>query len=246
MNSTSTIEEELIASHGMDHSLDLLSDTYNYNHWLYSLIRPHMGDHVLEIGSGCGNITRFMLDVESLVCLEPLEYFVDVLNQIASVHSNIQIRKGIAENMAALHERAFDTMVCLNVLEHIEDDQKALEEMYAALAPGGKLLLFIPACQWAFGDMDTELKHFRRYSKGGLKDQLLDANFNVLQCKYVNFVGVFGWWWAGRIQGEKVIDPAKARLVDKLVPYLSAVERLIPPPCGQSVLAIAQKPNTAS
>ncbi len=226
----------------LDHSLDLLKDTYNYNHWIYYLLRPYLGDAVLEVGSGCGNITRFLLDRKSLACLEPEPRYAAALAEMAAVHRNIRVAAGTLEDIPRpdLPEAAFDTVVCVNVLEHIQDDVAGLVRMRRMLAPGGRLLLYVPAGRPAYGALDQALGHYRRYTRRELAHKLESAGLRLVHARYVNFVGLLGWWWTSRVRRRTLILPAKARLVDKLVPYLSAWERLVPPVRGQSCFVVAQ------
>lgn len=241
MENAKLIHEEEIDSRGLSHSLDLLKDTYNYNHWIYSHLRPWLGEQILEVGSGCGNITRFLLDSKEVTCLEPLKVYIPILNQLAETHQNVQVRNGLTRDLPQFAQtQVFDKAICINVLEHIEEDAEALRDRAAALQTHG-LLLYVPSCQWAYGTLDAELKHFRRYGRRTLK-ALVEANgFQVERCYYVNFIGVFGWWWSGRVMKDVVIDHSKAQLVDRMVPYLSALENLMHPPVGQSLFLVARK-----
>jgi SAM-dependent methyltransferase len=227
----------------LTHSLDLLKDTYNYNHWIYSLLHPYLGDKILEVGAGTGNILQFMLRRREIVCLESSSEFAESLKQTAAIHNNVRVVNGLIEDMLSLgiEPGHFDNVLCLNVLEHIEDDRNAVSNMLSALSAEGKLLLFVPACQWAYGRLDKEFGHYRRYSRSVLMSTITAAGGLVEKCHYVNFIGVFGWWYSGRIKQDPKIDPAKARTVDRLAPFLSALERIIKPLVGQSLFAVVRK-----
>ncbi len=227
----------------LTHSLDLLKDTYNYNHWIYSLLHPYLGAKILEVGAGTGNILQFMLRRKEIVCLESSSEFASSLQHTAEMHKNVRVVNGSIEDMFSLgiSEACFDNVLCLNVLEHIDKDIAAVQNMLSALSPEGRLLLFVPACQWAYGQLDKEFGHYRRYSKSGLKNTILSAGGFVEKCHYVNFIGVFGWWYSGRIKKDAKIDPVNARIVDRLAPFISALERIIAPPVGQSLFAVVRK-----
>ncbi len=228
-------------------SLDLLKDTYNYNHWIYSLLRPYLGTRILEIGSGPGNLTQFFLNSEVVRCLEPDEDYVRQLEQMAGVHRNLAVVRGSVEQMPGLgvEPGSFDTVLCVNVLEHIKDDADAVRRMQQMLRPGGRLLLYVPAGRWAYGKMDEAMGHCRRYARGDIARLARETGARIRICRYVNFIGLWGWWWAGRVRKETYIDPAKAVWVDRLVPYISAVERLLPPPVGQSLFAVLTPDGSA-
>jgi SAM-dependent methyltransferase len=228
------------APDALTHSLDLLSDTYNYNLWIYSLLRPHIGENVLEVGAGVGNLTRFLLDRKRVVCLEPDPAYAAALRALAQTHRNLQIiQSGLAEDEPAVVPGAtFDTVLCVNVLEHIRNDAAGLRSMLACLEPGGRLLLYVPACPFAFGTLDASLGHYRRYSRKSLRRLVATTGASLRLCRFVNMPGFFGWFWASRVSRDTRIEPSKARFVDRLAPYISAAERIIPPPIGQSLFAV--------
>ena len=229
--------------HTISNTLDLLTDTYNYNHWIYSLLRPHLGNRVLEVGAGIGNITQFLLPCESIVCTDVEDKYIDALGEMARTHTNITPLKIDILDLRSdnAHQNYFDTVLCINVLEHIENDLKAVRAMVSVLRPGGKLWLYVPACKWAFGMLDAQLGHFRRYSGRDLKNLASSAGLDMKKCHYVNFPGIFGWFWSARVRKDRVIRRENAQIVDKMVPYLSAMERLVKPLIGQSLVAVLEK-----
>ncbi len=226
------------------HSLNLLRDTYHYNHWVYSLLRPHIGDSVLEVGAGIGNLTQFILACPRVVCIEPEAEYADPLRAFLRPHANVTIVQALVADAvagAALQAEPFDSAICVNVLEHIEDDQAAVRQMVSVLRPGGRLALFIPACPFAYGGIDAALGHCRRYTRRRLRQLAAGAGCRVHTLHAFNLIGLLGWWWEGRVMKKTHIDPAKARAIDALVPYLSAAERLVRPPLGQSLFAVFER-----
>lgn len=227
----------------LEQSLDLLSVTYNYNHWIYSLVRPHVGRRVLEIGSGQGNITRFLLDRDEVTCLEPDPQLSAKLIELTSVHRNIRVVQAPVESIPSreIPPDGYDSVLCVNVLEHIADDVQCVGRMRQVLTSGGKLVLYVPACRFAFGALDVSLGHHRRYAAGELCRMLRGAGFAIAVRRHVNFIGLIGWWYASRVAKEQQIDIRKATMMDRMAPYLSAVEKIAPPPVGQSLLVVACK-----
>jgi SAM-dependent methyltransferase len=143
------------------------------------------------------------------------------------------------DSVLAPDER-FDSVVLMNVLEHIEDDLAVLVALKRRLDANGKLVVLVPAGPWAFGRTDERLGHFRRYSKPYSRRLVRAAGLGVEFIRYYNFVGIWGWWWnarMGRIQGQ---SDAQIRLFDQcIVPVISRIERFIRPPVGQSILVIS-------
>lgn len=239
---TSNWESRAGIDQGLSHSLDLLSDTYNYNHWIYSLCRSWLGQQILEVGAGIGNLTQFMLGAERLVCIEPETEYQAHLTKLSSTHTNVKYYQ-VPVDVIPRDEINFDSAVCVNVLEHIEDDRRALIAMASHIRVNGYIVLYVPAVEWAYGNLDKGLGHYRRYTKARIRALVSGLSLSVEKVQYVNLIGLFGWWWSGRVKGEQLIDPAKARLMDRLVPWVAAVERILPIPLGQSLLAVLKKTN---
>lgn len=225
---------------GLSHSLDLLADTYNYNHWVYSLCRPWLGKRIMEVGSGIGNMTQFMLGADRLACVEPESDYHNALSEISQLHKNVIFYSSPLQEVDSA-ACGYDSIVCVNVLEHIEDDRAALIDMARHLRVGGYLVLYVPAVSWAFGEMDKMLGHYRRYYKKDIKKLINGTCLIPVHSIYVNLLGLFGWWWSGRVQKEQLININKAKFMDSVVPFVSALERIIPVPVGQSLLFVMQK-----
>lgn len=206
-------------------------------------MRPHLGDHICEVGAGIGNLTRFFLNTKRLVCIEPEKEYWPSLQALSAVHRNITVaRCGIETYTAFLqNSELFDSVVCVNVLEHIREHSDALCLMGQLARPGGAILLYVPACPWAYGLLDKSLGHFRRYAKKQLKHMAKTTGLRVLKCHYVNFLGAFGWWWFSRVRKHSEIAARRVRFIDRYVPYISALERILPVFVGQSLYCVLQK-----
>ncbi len=231
-------EEDAVA-----HSLRILSTVYNYNHWIYSMIRDYVGDKVLEVGAGIGNITRFLLYVEQLTCLEPASEYRQYLSKRLKDHQNTRIVASLLEECSEdeVPPGSMDTVVCLNVLEHIEDDVGALKAMAKALSSKGRVVIVVPALQMIYGEMDKAMGHCRRYSKGQLAARMQDAGLKVIHGRYFNFPGALAWWWQGKVRGVSKIPEKGTLFFDKIVPLLAAAETIVRPPVGQSLIMVGEK-----
>jgi SAM-dependent methyltransferase len=222
-------------------SLDLLADTYNYNHWIYGLLRPYLGESICEVGAGIGNLSRFFLNAERLIAIEPEEEYSQALHKLSDVHLNMTVHECGIEDYALQQQDPVDSVVCVNVLEHIEDDEAMLKKFSEMINPDGIILLYVPACPWAFGEIDKALGHYRRYSKHSLKELANNCGLDIVAGRYVNFIGAFGWWWCSRVRRQADIKRDNVKLVDRFVPYLSAAEKLIKPIVGQSLFMAFKK-----
>jgi SAM-dependent methyltransferase len=211
-----------------------------YNRWMFDRLRRWIGRRVLEIGSGIGNLSTFLVDREQLVLTDTREEYLDRLRQRFAGHPNIAVASlNLPNDVGALGGQRFDTAICLNVLEHVDDDISSLVAMRGLLAPSGRLVLLVPALPALYGTIDRALGHHRRYTRAGLRDRLRATGFRSLHLEYFNLAGVPGWWFAGRVLRRQTIPAGSLQLYDALVP-LFRLERLIPWRVGQSLIAIGE------
>jgi SAM-dependent methyltransferase len=130
--------------------------------------------------------------------------------------------------------------VCLNVLEHIEDDRATLADMYSLLAPGGRLVLLVPAFQRLYSSLDVHLRHFRRYEKDDLAQKIRDAGFTLDDLRFANRPGILGWWLNGKVLRRRVLPRGQLLAFKFLMPLLRREEKQ-PPTAGLSLIALATK-----
>ena len=224
-----------------------------YNRWLVGRFAHAVGRRVLEIGAGFGNLTRHFAErnpreparelvVASDVDPVAVEYLKGTFrdNPIVRVASyRFPLTPSDREGLRAL---AIDTIVCCNVLEHIEDDESALADMASILPAGGRLVLLVPALAWLYGTLDEHLRHFRRYEKEGLEEKLSRAGFTIEDCRYVNRIGILGWFVNGRLLRRRVLPKTQIRAFRLFLPLLRREENN-PPSSGLSLLAVARRPD---
>lgn len=212
-----------------------------YNTWMYEQVAPFVSARVLEVGSGIGNMSVFLRDRERLALTDVSPEYLEILGERFGSLPNVSIDHWDLNDdpPASLTPGGFDTVICLNVLEHIKDDRAALRSMRSLLAPGGKLVLLVPAHQALFNGFDEGLDHFRRYDKAGLNQLLGEEGFAVKQSWYFNFLGALGWFVNGNLLKKKILPTGQMKLFDLLVPLLKA-ERLVKLPFGISVIAVAE------
>ncbi|MBN1420757.1 MAG: class I SAM-dependent methyltransferase [Planctomycetes bacterium] len=227
----------------LEHSLHVLATISNYNRWIFRAFEDSIGEDILEVGCGTGNITEFLLTRGRVTALDVDESFVGCARERFRDHPLLTALEGdILCPPAALEPDRFDTVVCLNVLEHIEDDEEALANMRDLLAPGGRAIILVPALRLLFGTIDAALGHVRRYARGELAGKLRRQGFEPRAVRFLNALGALGWFASGKILRRRFIPVRQARIFDRIVPVASAIERLLRPPFGQSLLAVAEKP----
>jgi SAM-dependent methyltransferase len=216
----------------------------NYQHWQFQMVAPFLGGAVLEVGGGIGNFTPQLASVaQSLTSLEPNEYCFNQLREKIAPIKNAAAYRVTVEALPSVIPagKKFDAVVLMNVLEHIRDDRAVLAELKKYLAPGGRIVVLVPACQWAFGPTDARLGHYRRYSRGYTRRLVADLDLELEKMRFYNFVGIWGWWWNAKFGRRENQSDAQIRLFDHwIVPVLSRLERFIRPPVGQSLLFVAR------
>jgi len=215
-----------------------------YNRWLHDFFDPHMGKRILEIGSGFGNQTRFFADRERVIAsdLDPVacETLRATFRERPAVTVDSLRFPLTPEVVERLRAEKLDTVLCANVLEHIEDDVTTLAQIREILQPGGRLVLLVPAMPSLYGSLDRELHHFRRYSAEELERKMRDAGFVSEGSRFINRPGVFGWYVNSRILKRKVLPKSQLKMFSLLMPFLRR-ETKNPPSFGMSLLSIGRK-----
>ncbi|MFW6369423.1 MAG: glycosyltransferase [Myxococcota bacterium] len=224
-------------------TLEIMKKSGRYNRWLFEQIRPYLGERVLEVGSGIGNLSHLMLDREQLVLTDIDPEYRRGLEEAFGSFENVTV-SAFDLNEApspALIDAEVDTVLCCNVLEHIEDDGAALRNLSLILRPGGRLVLLVPAHPAAYGSLDVALEHHRRYEKKGLHDLFRGAGLEVEHERHLNAVSLLPWLFNSRLLRRKVLPRRQVGLVDLLVPWLD-LEQKVGVPAGLSLLLVGRRP----
>jgi SAM-dependent methyltransferase len=207
-----------------------------YNAWLFERVRPHLGRRVLDAGAGVGTFTGLAADGREVVAVEPDPELLPVLRARFEGRSDVAIVEGTIEDVSG----SFDSIVCLNVLEHIADDVGTLRRFRELLEPGGRLLLLVPAHPSLYGSIDRTVEHERRYTKGDLGGKLREAGFDVAELRLVNPLGAAGWFVSSRVLKREQVPEGPLKLYDKLVPALRVLDK-VDVGVGLSVWAVARR-----
>lgn len=217
----------------------------NYFAWQGRLVKRELGRRVLEVGCGVGNFTGMLLDRDAVIAVDIERECVERMRERYAKHRNVHgfVCAAGTGDLVQLARFLPDSCVCLNVLEHIEDDRAALEEMARVLRPGGVAVLIVPAFPALFGPIDRNLGHYRRYTRASMRAVAESAGLRVAKLRYMNCVGFFGWWFNARVAPREEQSEAQIEFFDRrVVPVLERLERIVPPPFGQSLFAVLRKP----
>jgi SAM-dependent methyltransferase len=240
---------DLIAEDSVGYeTLRRMASVSHYNRWIFEELSPFAGSHILEAGCGIGNMTAYFLDCELLVAIDRLQASVEFTRRRYHDFSNVRVLQGDISDPqlpAQLASWSFDTALCINVLEHVEDDLQALRHLWQILQPGGRLLLLVPAGRFMYGTLDQALGHYRRYERRQLNELVRQAGFQPLILHYMNLAGVPGWWLNSRVLKRRLLPEDQLRWFNRLAPLFIRSERMLrrvwDMPAGQSLVCIAQK-----
>jgi len=226
--------------------LDAVAEAANYYRWIIDSFDGAFGERIVEAGAGIGTVSDLVLQrasPEQMLLIEPAENNIPELRRRFGKDSRVSVHHGYLEEID--NTVVADSVIAVNVLEHVEHDLDFLRAAHRTLAPGGALLLLVPAVPALYGSLDKAFDHYRRYTRSGLRESLLNAGFQIERLHYLNMVGVAAWFAAGRIFRRTTLRRAQVQLYDRwVIPWLRRIESLIHPPLGQSLLAIARKPAT--
>ena len=225
--------------------LQNLSKADAFTRWVLAEISPWLGQRVLEVGCGIGTYTAEMaVGSRKIVAMDMERAFVEEAARRLAQHPNVQLICGdaTAADLPNPDSEAFDTVVLLDVLEHIEDDVALLTRLRARLGPGGHLVLKVPAMPSLYSPMDEAIGHWRRYDRRGLTEVISRAGLEVVRIWSFNAAAVPGWWWNGRVRKLRAPPGEQVALFDRLVPVLRPLDRLARLFCGISLLAVARRP----
>lgn len=225
--------------------LEVMQEARRYGAHIFKLLRPHVGARVLEVGCGIGTMSRPLADVADFVVgIEPNANCVGRVRQAMQGNSKFTLLVRHIEECdpAEFVRHRFDTVVCVNVLEHIADDGAALRAFRESVAPGGRVLVWVPAVPAAYGPLDAELGHHRRYSKASLHRLFEVAGLELLALRYTNPVGLLGWMYNAHVTKSTAHSIEQVRLFERFVaPWALPLERLVPPPIGLSLFAVGHR-----
>ena len=215
--------------------------------WMYAEVKPFLRGSILEIGSGLGVYSdKIAADFpdQTLTLSDVDERYLEALKSRFSGRTAVRVRKldlASADDIKGL-ESAVDSVVALNVLEHINDDLEALRNVYAVLKPGGRFVVLVPAHPWLFNCIDRAIGHERRYTKKSLKALVAQTPFRVEKLFYFTALSIAGWIVNGSILKHAVIHEGSLKIFDRLVPILAWTEKhLLRRSVGISLIAVLEK-----
>jgi SAM-dependent methyltransferase len=229
--------------------LELLAGMPNYYDWIMEAFAPFVRGRVIEYGAGTGTISERLAPLaEQLTLVELSSELAASLRTRFAGQSGIEVvSSSLEDHCAGIGDATVDTVVMVNVLEHIEHDRAALAELLRMLRPGGHLLIFVPALQALMSKLDLMFGHYRRYGRSELADKAMQAGGDAVLCRYFDFIGTFPWFLLKKLLGATSFNPRFVQIHDRfVVPLSRAAERVASPPFGKNVILVARKRQPAA
>jgi SAM-dependent methyltransferase len=215
----------------------------NYRKYEFDMVAPHVGRSLLEVGSGLGDFSeQFLPRLDRLVVSDNDPYCVEQLRQRYESDPAVEVLE-LALPMRVPVSQPVDTVVAMNVLEHIADDVKALHCLAEATKPGGRIVIWVPGFMQLYGEFDRKVGHVTRYTPKTLRASMESAGLKPEVIKPINFVGGVAWWLTVRKRGVTYPDPRIVKLYDRTVVPLTRLIDKFHPPFGQTILGVARVPE---
>ncbi|HUO04067.1 MAG TPA: bifunctional glycosyltransferase/class I SAM-dependent methyltransferase [Candidatus Binataceae bacterium] len=213
-------------------ALENLSQAPRFNAWMADAIQPYCGNRLLEIGAGIGNLTAHLLPRGEYVASDVNQFYIDLLDRLAADHPNMKAAYCDVHDASSFPPQpgGYDTVICINVLEHAEDDARALSNIRQSLAPSGKALVLVPNGPWNFGSLDAAVGHQRRYTPETLRQLAERCGFEIERMIPFNRIGTIAWFINGRILQRKTFGIAQAWLLNLLTPIMRILDPVVPLP----------------
>ncbi len=221
--------------------LEAMSLANTYHRWIIAEFLPYIKGSVAEVGAGAGDVSRLILEanIKSLTAFEPSENMYPLLKASLRRDKRAKTINGTLDKEK--FSEYFDSVVYINVLEHIENDASEVAKVQAALVQNGHLMVFVPALPCLYSELDRQIGHFRRYTKRSLVKIVQRASFSIVKARYFDMAGLIPWY-INFILLKNTISGGSVSLYDRLVvPVMRVIEGLVAPPMGKNVLLVARR-----
>jgi 2-polyprenyl-3-methyl-5-hydroxy-6-metoxy-1,4-benzoquinol methylase len=228
-------------------TLEAINSAKRFNRWMFETVRSYISGDILEIGSGIGNISELCLKEGLNLSLSDVDpAYLAILASKFSHYANLKglfsldlEQQNFAQNHFQLKE-CFDTIFMLNVLEHIQKDNEAIQNCKFMVKKNGTLLILVPAFPILYSSFDRKIGHYRRYTFRSLMNLFPESDFTIKACFYFNALGILGWVW-NKILNKEALTVSKMKLFNKMVPLAKALDSVCTRSFGLSIILVAEK-----
>jgi glycosyltransferase involved in cell wall biosynthesis len=226
--------------------LGRLNRAPRFTQWMADVIRPFIGERVLEIGAGTGNLTLQLIPRKLYYASDINPHYLTYLKNLIPDHPYLRVgyTDGEKHDSYPLDEK-FDTVICLNVVEHLENDFGALRNIRDALEENGRAIVLVPCGPGLYGTLDKVLGHYRRYSKAQFAELAARAGFHLEALLSFNRFGSPAWWLNGRLLRRKTFGLWQIKMLNFMTPLVRVIDKFLPLP-PLSIIAVLRKPPLES
>jgi glycosyltransferase involved in cell wall biosynthesis len=213
-----------------------------YTEWTLESTRPYVGDLLLEIGSGIGNNVRILMQYTNVIATEIEPIYLEVLQNAYMNTPGVDVYEWDATQPPPPDLPKPDSILCSNVIEHIQDDQTLIDNADRVLKPGGRMIFIVPRGEKLYSSLDSAIGHHRRYHQARLQSLFENLDYQVEELFTLNKVGVLGWWYRGKVAKQKSIGRFSLKVFNLLVPFFKLIDPILPWK-GLSLVIVARKPD---
>ncbi|MEK6239034.1 MAG: methyltransferase, partial [Planctomycetales bacterium] len=234
-------------SHSGFYILTSMAKANGYNNWILQQAQKYLGKRMLEAGCGIGNLSGLLLNRERLVLADYEPMYVSALERKFGARENVRVDRADLcdpEDFSRWEEEQLDTVLCSNVLEHLEPDVQVLRNFHGVLTEGGHCVIVVPAGRWLYTPTDSELGHCRRYEEAELQEKMEQAGFEVVWNKRFSRLASVAWAFSGHVMRRKHISPRQMLWFERLLPVAKILDRVLPV-SGMSLIMVGRKPKQA-
>jgi len=214
-----------------------------FTKWMADTIRPYVGERVLEIGAGIGNLTTNLVPRTKYHASDINPHYLDRLETLKQARPYLQVHYTDASAAETYPGEQFDTVICMNVVEHLENDVEALSNIRRSLDKNGRAIVLVPNGPRLFGSLDKVLGHYRRYTREQLVQACQAAGFTIEKVLKFNRIGTPGWWLNGRILKKETFGFWQIKVLNFLLPIVRPIDRFLPFPHLSWIIILRADPQ---
>ena len=225
-----------------EESFNILDNDYSL--WMKEktnlLIKLFDGEKIVEVGCGNGlllkNFPRDKIDFTGL------DFSKGNLEQAKKENPDLDFYQADLTNESSWseHKNKFDTVLCSEVIEHIQDDSFALSILHSLLKPNGALVVTVPAFPFLLSKFDIKEGHVRRYTKNSISKVVTNAGFIIEEIRFWNVFGFFGWLFFIKIFNLGFKKSTNSFFSSLMGNFLK-IESKVKFPFGQTIVLKARK-----
>ncbi len=221
-----------------------------YSKWMFEVYEDYVGKRVLDVGGGVGTVISYYIEnADLVVTTELFDKQIDMMRERFKEYDyfhayNMDLT---TDDLGPLKKYTFDTIICINVLEHIEKDLATMQLFKTIVQPGGVIVICVPANSKLYCHLDKNAGHYRRYDKGQLREMARKCDLEVLDNFYFNLMGIIPYYIKGKFGKDKGgtfssdLKDNNSKIYNLATRLLKPIERVWRPGTGISEFIVLKK-----